>query len=104
MRAQEAARNFVKTAVQPRDLVGVGTIDNDHGFRLQTAFTTDRELVESAIADPSGFRGNDPLQIANKTFVADLDERRQPQDAAGGRPAATADARAARKWPSASSS
>jgi VWFA-related protein len=72
VRAQEAARNFVKSAVQPRDLVGVGTIDNDHGFRLQTAFTTDRELVESVIADPSGFRGNDPLQIANKTFVADL--------------------------------
>src|SRR4051794_27521713 len=69
VRAQEAARNFVKTAVQPRDLIGVGTIDNDHGFRLQTAFTTDRELVESVIADPSGFRGNDPLQIANKTVI-----------------------------------
>src|SRR5437763_2511599 len=86
-RAQEAARNFVKTAVQPRDLVGVGTIDNDHGFRLQTAFTTDRELVESVIADPSGFRGNDPLQIANKTFVADLtngDSAKTPQQAASG--------------------
>jgi VWFA-related protein len=69
VRAQEAARNFVKTAVQPRDLVGVGTIDNEHGFRLQAAFTTDRELVESVIADPSGFRGNDPLQIANKTLI-----------------------------------
>jgi VWFA-related protein len=72
VRSQEAARNFVKTAVQPRDLVGVGTIENEHGFRLLTAFTTDRDLVESAIADPSAFRGNDPLQIANKTFVADL--------------------------------
>ncbi|MEA2329733.1 MAG: hypothetical protein QOE68_4692 [Thermoanaerobaculia bacterium] len=69
VRAQDAARNFVKSAVQPRDLVGVGTIDNDHGFRLQTAFTTDRELVESVIADPSGFRGTDPLQIANKTVI-----------------------------------
>src|SRR5450755_4083565 len=38
-RAQEAARRFVATAVQPRDLVGVGTIDNDRGFRLLTAFT-----------------------------------------------------------------
>jgi len=86
-RAQEAARNFVKTAVQPRDLVGVGTLDNDHGFRLQTAFTTDRELVDSVIADPSGFHGNDPLQIANKTFVADLtngDSLKTPQQAAGG--------------------
>ncbi|MEA2343414.1 MAG: hypothetical protein QOF63_1583, partial [Thermoanaerobaculia bacterium] len=69
VRAQEAARNFVKSAVQPRDLVGVGTIDNNRGFRLQTAFTTDRELVESVIADPSGYRGNDPLQIANKTVI-----------------------------------
>lgn len=86
VRAQEAARNFVKTAVQPRDLVGVGTLDNDHGFRLQTAFTTDRELVESVIADPSGFHGNDPMQIANKTFVADLtngDSLKTPQQASG---------------------
>jgi VWFA-related protein len=72
VRAQEAARRFVTTAVQPRDLVGVGTIDNDHGFRLLTAFTTDHDLVAAAINDPSGFRGNDPLQIGNKTFVADL--------------------------------
>lgn len=86
VRAQEAARNFVKTAVQPRDLVGVGTLDNDHGFRLQTAFTTDRELVDSVIADPSGFHGNDPLQIANKTFVADLtngDSLKTPQQVSG---------------------
>ena len=71
-RAQEAARRFVSTAVQPRDIVGVGTIDNDHGFRLLTAFTSDHDLVAAAINDPSGFRGNDPLQIGNKTFVADL--------------------------------
>lgn len=73
VRAQEAARNFVKTAVQPRDLVGVGTIDNGRGFRLLTALTSDRDLVESAIADPGAFRGNDPLQIANKTSVAEPD-------------------------------
>ena len=72
VKAQEAARRFVTSAVQPRDLVGVGTIDNDHGFRLLTAFTTDHDLVDSAISDPHTFRGNDPLQIGNKTFVADL--------------------------------
>jgi VWFA-related protein len=72
VRAQEAARNFVKSAVHPRDLVGVGTIENEHGFRLLTAFTTDRDLVDSAIADPSAFRGNDPLQIANQTVVSEL--------------------------------
>ena len=87
VRAQEAARNFVKTAVQPRDLVGVGTIENEHGFRLQISFTTDRELVESVIADPSGFHGTDPLQIANKTFVADLtngDSAKTPAPASSG--------------------
>jgi VWFA-related protein len=71
-RAQDAARRFVATAVQPRDLVGVGTIDTDHGFRLLTAFTTDHDLVASAINDPRSFRGNDPLQLGNKTFVPEL--------------------------------
>jgi VWFA-related protein len=86
VRAQEAARNFVKTAVQPRDLVGVGTIDNDHGFRLQTAFTTDRELVESVIADPTGFRGNDPLQIANKTLIDLTGENSKTSSSSNGDP------------------
>jgi VWFA-related protein len=72
VRAQEAAQRFVTTAVQPGDLVGVGTIDIDHGFRLLTAFTTDHELVAAAISDPHSFRGSDPLQIGNKAFVGDL--------------------------------
>ncbi|HEX3067733.1 MAG TPA: VWA domain-containing protein [Thermoanaerobaculia bacterium] len=72
VRAQEAARSFVTTAVHPRDLVGVGTIDVDHSFRLLTAFTTDHDLVAAAISDPHGFRGKDPLQIGNRTFVSDL--------------------------------
>src|SRR5258706_7729088 len=71
-RAQDAARRFVATAVQPRGLVGVGTVDTDRGFRLLTAFTTDHDLVESAIGDPRSFRGTDPLQIGNKTFIAEL--------------------------------
>ena len=66
-RAQESARSFVKQNVQPRDLVGVGTLDIDKGFRLVSAFTTDRELIASAIADPRKYRGTDPLQIANQT-------------------------------------
>lgn len=68
-RAQEAARYFVTENVQPRDLVAVGTIEADRGFRLLTAFTTDRQLVASAMADPTTFQGNDPLQIANQTAV-----------------------------------
>src|SRR5438132_9332836 len=65
-RAQDAARRFVKQSVQPRDLVGVGTIDANRGFHLLAAFTTDRQLVESAVNDPHNFRGIDPLQIANQ--------------------------------------
>jgi VWFA-related protein len=94
VRAKEAARRFVTTAVQPRDLVGVGTLDNDHGFRLLTAFTTDHALVSAAINDPSGFRGNDPLQIGNQTFVADLtngDSVKTPQPASAGEAKSVAD-------------
>jgi VWFA-related protein len=72
VRAQEAARKFVTAAVQPRDLVGVGTIDNDRGFRLLTAFTTDHDLVAAAIGNPGSFRGNDPLQIGNRTFASEF--------------------------------
>jgi VWFA-related protein len=63
-RAQAAAGNFLKTMVGPRDLVGVATIDIMHGFRLLSAFTTDRRLIVAAIEDPRSFRGFDPLQIA----------------------------------------
>jgi len=66
-RAQEAAHKFVADSVKPRDLVAVGTIQAEHGFKLLSAFTTDRELVSSAINNPVGFRNNDPLQIANTT-------------------------------------
>ena len=63
-RAQAAAGNFLKTMVGPRDLVGVATIDIMHGFRLLSAFTTDRRLIVAAIEDPRSFRGFDPLQIS----------------------------------------
>jgi VWFA-related protein len=69
LRAQEAARTFVAQNVQPRDLVGVATIDVEKGFRLLSAFTTDRELIEAAIADPVAFKGTDPLQIASHRII-----------------------------------
>jgi len=68
-RAQDAARRFVKESVGPRDLVAVSTVDADRGFRFVTAFTTDRQLVASAISNPSAFRGSDPLQLANQTVI-----------------------------------
>ena len=63
-RAQEAARRFVRESVKPRDLVAVGSISPEHGFRLLTAFTTDRDLTVDALAEPLSFRGADPLQLA----------------------------------------
>ena len=72
LRAQEAARSFVTTAVQSRDLVGVGTIDIDRGFRLLTAFTTDHDLVAAAIGNPASFRGSDPLQLGNRTYASEI--------------------------------
>jgi VWFA-related protein len=68
-RAQDAARRFVSESVTARDLVAVGTVDPDHGFRFSTAFTTDRQLVASAISNPATFRGSDPLQLANQTVI-----------------------------------
>jgi VWFA-related protein len=55
-RARAAARKFVKEIVQRRDLVAVATIDVDHGLRMLTAFTTDRELVAAAVDQPFSFR------------------------------------------------
>lgn len=71
-RAQKAARDFVGTALQPRDLAAVATIDFDGKYRLLTAFTVDRELIASAIDSPASFRSKDPLGISNQTraFIA----------------------------------
>ncbi len=88
-RAQEAARNFVEKAVQPRDLVGVGTMDPDKGFSLVAAFTTDRALIASAIGDPKNFRSHDPLQLSNETKLATLDTS-GPMEGGGNGPAAQA--------------
>ena len=63
-RAQEAARHFIARNVQRRDLVCVASVDADKGFRILTSFTTDRNLISAAVADPHYFRGLDPLQIA----------------------------------------
>ena len=70
-RAQDAARAFVAKSVQARDRIAVATLDTERGFRLLTAFTTDRALIAQAIDDPKAFKSNDPLQVAGfkiKTF------------------------------------
>ena len=66
-RAQDAARNFIARSIGGRDLVAIGTVDVDRGFRFVTAFTTDRDLLISAIKDPANYRSSDPLQIGGNT-------------------------------------
>ena len=78
VRAQEAARRFVADGVLPRDLVAVGTMEAQRGFRLLTAFTTDRQLVSQAIGDPLQFRGTDPLQIAGAISNIQLQDPNAP--------------------------
>jgi len=73
-RAQQAARDFVTKMVQRRDRVAVATIDANRGFRLVTAFTTDRALLNAAIAHPATFTGSDPLQIAKNGSGAGVAE------------------------------
>jgi VWFA-related protein len=68
-RAQRAAGGFVKGQSHPLDHFAVGTIDSEHGFRLVTAFTTDRELVLAAISDPAAFIASDPLGIGRSLVV-----------------------------------
>jgi VWFA-related protein len=71
--AQEAARNFVKKGVQPLDRVAVATLDIEHGFKLLTSFTSDRDLIASVISNPAGFKSADPLQLSNETKLAKVD-------------------------------
>src|SRR5438552_4829819 len=66
-RAQDAARAFVAKSVQARDRIAVATLDTERGFRLLTAFTTDRALIAQAIDNPKAFKSNDPLQVAGFT-------------------------------------
>lgn len=70
VRAQQAARDFVTKSVGPRDRVGVATVDVNRGYRLLTSFTTDRTLVDSAIASPASFYGSDPLQIGGNAVFS----------------------------------
>jgi VWFA-related protein len=82
-RSQDAARRFIAESVLPRDLVGVATIDSQKGFRLLTAFTTDRQLALAAITDPTSFRGTDPLQIASASSNLSLVTERDAGAALG---------------------
>jgi len=70
-RAQDAARRFLAEIAGPRDLVAVATVHPDHGFRFVTAFTTDRQLVASAVSNPAAFRSSDPLRLGSEPAGAE---------------------------------
>jgi len=67
-RAQQAAQDFVTKMVERRDRIAVGTIDANRGFRLLSAFTTDRSMIKAAISSPERFISTDPLQIGPSTL------------------------------------
>lgn len=71
-KAQTAARSFIARSVGSRDLVAIGSLDVERGFRFLTAFTTDRELLVAAIADPLTFQTSDPLQIASGSPMREI--------------------------------
>jgi VWFA-related protein len=83
-KAEEAARNFIARGMQRRDLAAVGTVDINRGFRMVTAFTTDRTLLTAAIANPVTFVSSDPLQIAGAT-VLEMPSDKVAQDPSEGR-------------------
>ncbi|HEX3108689.1 MAG TPA: VWA domain-containing protein, partial [Thermoanaerobaculia bacterium] len=67
-RAQAAAREFATKMVTRDDRIAVASVDVTHGFRLLTSFTTDHALVDAAIANPTGYKTFDPLQLAGATL------------------------------------
>ncbi|HEV2719644.1 MAG TPA: VWA domain-containing protein [Thermoanaerobaculia bacterium] len=74
-KAQEAARAFIAKTLTRRDLAAVATIDIEHGFRLLTSFTTDRNALVQAISNPKVFVSGDPLQLgALDVFTSVLPE------------------------------
>jgi VWFA-related protein len=73
-RAKEAARKFVTQMASKDDLIGVATIDVANGFRVLSSFTTDRAIVNAAIADPKNFRALDPLQLAGAEMYKEMED------------------------------
>lgn len=87
-RSQAAARNFVERSLGRRDLVAIGTVDVDSGFKFLTAFTSDRNLLAAAIGDPQNFRSFDPLQISSSNlFITNTGADAGGEDASAGRSA-----------------
>jgi VWFA-related protein len=69
-RARDAARDFIQHNVQPRDLVGVGAIDQRRGYRLLANFSTDRSGTLAAIETPQSYHAADPLGLVDDAASA----------------------------------
>src|ERR1051326_884445 len=67
VRARDAARQFIAKDVRDGDLVAVASFSVERGFRLVTAFTSDRDLLINAVdslGNAKYFRTADPLLLA----------------------------------------
>lgn len=84
-RAQAAARDFVERGIGRRDLIAIATINVEKGFRLLTAFTSDRNLLAAAIADPGNFQSHDPLAISSADFMVTEGPQGAGEDMSSGR-------------------
>ena len=80
-KAQEAAQNFIARGMRHHDIAAIATVDVDHGFRLLTAFTSDRSLLAAAISTPVNFQSSDPLQIAGQLGFEMASQQTGPQEA-----------------------
>ncbi|HEX8411964.1 MAG TPA: VWA domain-containing protein [Thermoanaerobaculia bacterium] len=66
-RAKDAAKAFVETQIDARDLAAVGSYTTQNGASMLTSFTRDKSLLLAAIAnlgDARHFKIMDPLRIA----------------------------------------
>jgi VWFA-related protein len=66
-RASEAAAEFVRSQLSPRDLAAVATFTAENGLKMLTSFTNNRVLLADAIrtlGDPNYFKVADPLLIS----------------------------------------
>lgn len=67
LRARDAAETFLVETLQPRDLGAVATYSVEEGFRLLTAFTTDRVLLGYAVrtlGNSRFYETRDPLLLS----------------------------------------
>lgn len=92
-RAQEAARTFIETQLEERDVAAVATFTLAEGAAMVTSFTRDKALLLEAVrtlGDAKYFKPADPLRL-----TVNYTERLGPIPMPSGRNSARADAQEA---------